>query len=231
MESMRNYLLSKRQSQKAQFERAHGACELQELSPGQEVLFRSPGQDEYIPRTIVNRTTVQHSYIMEAQGKCYCRTREHLRPIHINLPSPKTHQPQPPNPKPLPSCISKPCFHSKHTFQPKTSTPAHIPHPPVAFHGLKQPSKPNPSSNAAPSVEDLLWHLSSVNPSLSIITTPQQLELPSVPTPPATLEEIAIESPHHSVTHQWSLTVNQVLPAAHAPQYPVHHTPCSQGYP
>ena len=53
MESVRNYLLSRKQSQKAQFNRAHGTFELQDLGPDQEVLFRSPGEDEYIPRPLL----------------------------------------------------------------------------------------------------------------------------------------------------------------------------------
>ena len=97
MESVRNYLLSRKQSQKAQFDRALGSCELQELDPGQEVLFRSLSDDEYIsgPGTVVNKATEPHSYIVEAQGKHYCRTREHLRPIHTNFPNPLSHKPQP----------------------------------------------------------------------------------------------------------------------------------------
>ena len=90
MESVRNYLLSRKQSQKVQIDRAHGVHELQELGPGQEVLFRSSGEDKYIPGTIIDRATVLSSCIMEAQGKQYHRTREHLRPIHINLSKPVT---------------------------------------------------------------------------------------------------------------------------------------------
>ena len=88
-----------KQSQKAQFDRAHGAHELQGLGPGQEVLFRSPGKEEYIPGTIMDKATTLCSYIMEAQGKQYHRTREHLGPIHINLPKPATPKPSPPRPK------------------------------------------------------------------------------------------------------------------------------------
>ena len=58
MESVRNYLLSHRQSQKTYFNRGHGAHDLIELGPGQEVLFRSLIKDEYIPGTIVKQATV-----------------------------------------------------------------------------------------------------------------------------------------------------------------------------
>ena len=73
MESVKTYLLSRKQSQKAQCDRAHGTHELQKLGLGEEVLFRSPHDDEYIPKTIVDKATMLHSYIIEAQGKCYCR--------------------------------------------------------------------------------------------------------------------------------------------------------------
>ena len=96
MESVRNYLLSRKQSQKVKFDRAYGACELQQLGPGQEVLFWFPSDDAYIPRSIVNKATVPCSYIVEAQGNHYHRTSKHLEPVHVNIPSPITHQPQPP---------------------------------------------------------------------------------------------------------------------------------------
>ena len=44
-------------SHKTHFDQSHGTRELQELGPGQEVLFRSPTDDEYIPGTIVNKAT------------------------------------------------------------------------------------------------------------------------------------------------------------------------------
>ena len=84
-----NYLLSKKQTQKTHFDKAHGARELPELSLSQEVLFRSPANDEYIPGTIIDKATKPHSYIIEAQGKQFCRTREHIRPILLNIPVPK----------------------------------------------------------------------------------------------------------------------------------------------
>ena len=97
MESVRNYLLSHRQSHKMYCDRAHGAHNLIELGPGQEVLFRSLVENEYIPRTITEYATMLYSYIMEAQGKRYHRTREHVWPIHLNIPCPAQPQPQPQN--------------------------------------------------------------------------------------------------------------------------------------
>ena len=138
-ESVRNYLLSRKQSQKAQFDKAHGASELQELGLEQEVLFRSASDIEYIPGTVVDKATELCSYIVEAQGKHYCRTREHLRPIHTNLFSPATHKPQPPKPKVLPTGIPKPNLHLKHTPHHKSQVLL-LPYvPPAAFPGPCSP--------------------------------------------------------------------------------------------
>ena len=164
MESVRNYLISHRQSQKTYFDKAHGTHDLIELGPRQEVLFRSPVEDEYIPRTIVKWAAVPCSYIMEAQGKRYCRTREHLWPIHHNLPNPAQPQPLPPKPKLPVTCILKPNPKHKHLLHP-------IPLPGPSAKPLcciPHPSKPYttqaPKTNAAPSVKDLLWHLYTTNP-------------------------------------------------------------------
>ena len=121
MERVRNFLLSHKQSQCIQFDKASGAYALSELTPGQEGFFRSPSDDKYIPGTIVNKATTPHSYIYRAQGKRYRRTREHLWPIHINLlpPFPKSHSKQ---------CISRP--------KPKT-TQIPKPSPPSIFMFLK----------------------------------------------------------------------------------------------
>ena len=95
MKNVRNHLLSCKQSQKTYFNEAHGTHDLIELGPVQEVLFRSPVK--YIPRTFIKGATLPHSYIIEVHGKRYCRTREHLLPIHLNLPTPAKPQPLPPS--------------------------------------------------------------------------------------------------------------------------------------
>ena len=46
---------------------------------------RSPLQ---VPWTIIEKAPALHSYIIEAQGKKYHRTREHVWTIHLNLPPP-----------------------------------------------------------------------------------------------------------------------------------------------
>ena len=53
LEKVRNFLISRRQAQCDQFNKAHRAQVLPEFPPGQEVLFRSPADDEYIPGTIL----------------------------------------------------------------------------------------------------------------------------------------------------------------------------------
>ena len=78
MEHVHNFLLSRKLSQKQHFNCSHNARELQQLDPDQEVLFLFPAENEYIPRTIINKASTLFSYIIEAQGKCYCRSREHL---------------------------------------------------------------------------------------------------------------------------------------------------------
>ena len=111
MERVCNYLLSKKQVQKTHLDQAHGARELPELGPSQEVLFGFPADDEYIPRTIMDKATESCSYVIEAQGKQFHRTREHMGPIHLNIPTLKAPKQQPPKPninRLLPRHILKP---------------------------------------------------------------------------------------------------------------------------
>ena len=85
MEHVHNFQLLRKQSQKQHFYQAHNAKELQQLDLGQEVLVLSPAENEYYPATIVYKASTPCSYIIEAQGKCYHRNREHTRPIHLNI--------------------------------------------------------------------------------------------------------------------------------------------------
>ena len=102
MERVQNFLLSRKQSQKTHFDQSHSAHELTELSPNQEVLFRSPANGEYVPGTIINKGTKPCSYIVDTQGKHYHHTREHLRPINLDLPVGIAPNSNPPNPNPVP---------------------------------------------------------------------------------------------------------------------------------
>ena len=153
MEMVQNFLLSRKQSQKTHFDWSHGARELEELSPGQEVLFRSPADDKYKPGTTVDKATKPHSYIMEAQGKHYQWTREHMRPIHLYIPFSKSQTNNPLNPKPFP-CTQlhpkKPNPNLKSVYQPKRylpqpsfCLPSHIPKP-VHLPKFSQPSADAP---------------------------------------------------------------------------------------
>ena len=75
-----------------------------------------------------------HSYIIETQGKGYCRIREHLQPIHLNHSNPAQPQELPPKPKLPVTHIPKPNPKHKHfptpfDYQVHLQFPHHIPHP------------------------------------------------------------------------------------------------------
>ena len=74
LEKVRSFLISRRQAQCDQCNKSHGVGALLEPPPGQEILFRSPADDKYIPGTIIEKVSALRSYIIEAQGKMYCRT-------------------------------------------------------------------------------------------------------------------------------------------------------------
>ena len=176
-----------------------------------------------------------HSYIKEAQGKCYHRTREHLRPIYINLPSPKTHQPQTPNPKLHHSHIPKLSSHSKHTSQPKISTLAPALHPPVVF---KDPSNPlsltlvlmlAPQSRTCFDTYPILTPFPMSEQHPSCFSCPRDLNQHQLHL--LHWRRLQLRASCQSVTYPQSPTVSQVLQATHVLQYPVHRTPCGHGYP
>ena len=206
MEHVWNFLLSKKQTQKEHFDRAHNARELEELKPGQEVLFLSPVTDEYIPSTIIYKAPTLHSYIIEAQCKCYCRTRDHTRPIHLNIHQPAVKTPASPyhtlNPKIFSSLIC-PNIPFPPPKTPSLHLCSHIPRP-------THPSIPIPQSSPYPPtcVKQLLHHLTSLNdpfPSSPITCGPLALRFPlrtqsASPNPCTTLEKIGTKSPHSTST-------------------------------
>ena len=61
-------------------------------SPAKNVV-PDPTENEYIPSTILYKATTPSSYYIEAQGKHFHRTRQHTRPIHLNLPQSATKLP------------------------------------------------------------------------------------------------------------------------------------------
>ena len=158
LERVRNFLLSQKQSQCQQFNKAHGAHDHPELSPGQEVLFRSPVDEEYIPGTRVDKATAPCSYFMEAQGKRYRRTRGHLWPIYINLLPPA------------------PIHHSKQHIERPNPTATHIPKPNPLYSCLSRPLLPRPLpglSSKPPATfhapVDCSYHLPQCRPSSSSV--------------------------------------------------------------
>ena len=137
LEKVRNFLISRRQAQCDQFNKAHGFWALSELPSGQEVLFKSPADNEYIPGTKTEKAPVPHSYIIDAQGRKYCRTREHVQPIHLNLPPPQksadSHRQQ---------CFTRPSPQSQK--QQCFPGPSAQPHKPQAI------SRPSPPKSLIP---------------------------------------------------------------------------------
>ena len=151
MEQVRNFLISHRQAQCDQFNKAHRVQALPELPPGQEVLFKSQADNEYIPGTISEKAPALQSYIIEAQGKKYCRTREHVWPIHFNLPPPQqsadSHRQQC-FARPSPQAHKQLCFPGP-CAQPHSPQAISRPSPPKSL--IPRPAKGNPSL-ARPSV-------------------------------------------------------------------------------
>ena len=218
MEKIRNFLISKRQAQCDQFNKAHRVWALPELPPGQEALFRSPASDEYIPGTIIEKAPALQSYFIEAQGKKYCRTREHVQPIHLNLPPPQqsaeSHKQQ---------CFTRPSApdHTKQAFarpaplpqsliprpikgKPCLARPSVLTRPPLSHHlgklPLQIPCPPgvNKAITVFPSEEGLLLHMSTLVPLPSVcakVETWMSAEPCSAPTTPSTTsEELEVES-------------------------------------
>ena len=155
LEQVRNFLISRRQAQCDQFNKSHGVQALSELPPGQEILFRSPAEDEYIPGTRIEKAPVPQSYIIEAQGKRCCRTSEHLWPIHLNLPQVQQQQ----NPYrqqcftgPSPQSHKQQCFTgpSQHSHKPQCFPGPSPPKSCIPRPSMGIPSLPRPSVLARP---------------------------------------------------------------------------------
>ena len=207
------------------FNKVHGACVLPELNLGQEVLFRSPADGEYIYGTIIDRATELHSYIIAAQGRRYRWNREHMQPIHLNLPPPACH-PLPLHP--TTSCIPKHNPLSKHT-----------PHKPLPGPS----SKPPATFCILPTLYPLqrMLHLqskTSFNTCLSSTPSPVLVPHPRNLAHPQVLNWHWPQLSHWrswklrtlpcNVTLPWSLTASPSLWRA---KCPLPHTCCDPGYP
>ena len=67
----------------------HNVKPLPKLQPGQPALFVSSTDSEsYIEGTITGPTTTPRSYMIEAQGRIYYHTRQHIYLINIDTPIP-----------------------------------------------------------------------------------------------------------------------------------------------
>ena len=132
--------------------------------PGSDICFPQQTSDSYVPSTIIGTVSTPRSYLINAQGKQFHRSREHIHPLQQDLFEVTNSQLQE---TPKPTCIPKPNLLAKYRAlpyppkqypsKPKSSIP--IPHP-------QEPSQPNatpsPISPAA-MVDDLLHHLAFVN--------------------------------------------------------------------
>ena len=85
---IRNYLISQKGKQKDNHDSRHQAKPLPELQPGQQVLFLSPvnNKSEYIPGTILSPSSTPRIYKIEANGRIYCCTRQHICTINTIQP-------------------------------------------------------------------------------------------------------------------------------------------------
>ena len=94
MEDIRNYLISKKTTQKENYDKHHNTKPLPDITPGQKVLFLSPAEpNQFIEGTITSHASTPRSYIIESQGRNYRRNRQHIRPLNpiITRPSPDSH--------------------------------------------------------------------------------------------------------------------------------------------
>ena len=107
MEHIYTHLLPKKKSQKQYFDTAHNAKPITQLDSSQEVLLLSTAdQSTYVPRIIVNKVSTLWSYHIEAQGKQYWRTWEHVSDqsskTYLNTLYPNQNH-KTPNPASLPN--------------------------------------------------------------------------------------------------------------------------------
>ena len=91
LDQVRDYLITQKSKQKFYYDKRHNAKLLNNLEPGQEVLFLSPiDHKPYIEGTVVNQAQEPRSYILEAQGCRYRQNRQHICPITTHIDSPFT---------------------------------------------------------------------------------------------------------------------------------------------
>ena len=94
MEDIRNYLISKKTTQKENYDKHHNTKTLPDITPGQKVLFLSPAEPhQFIEGTIMSHASTPRSYIIESQGRSYHCNRQHICPLNpiITRPSPDSN--------------------------------------------------------------------------------------------------------------------------------------------
>ena len=150
-----------------------------------------------------DKAMVLHRCTIEAQGKRYDRTWNHIRPIHLNILVYATHHQWQTKPHTLsitPSHIPKPKPHLHLVCQSKKYIPTPTKCPPSHISILQLPQP----ANASPTVDSLLHHLSTLNSLSPSLSVPMQLELSSgtQPAPPTchTWEVHSTSSPHSTST-------------------------------
>ena len=91
LDQVRDYLITQKSKQKFYYDKRHNAKLLNDIEPGQEVLFLSPlDHKSYIEGTVVSQAQEPRSYILEAQGHRYRRNRQQIHPITTHIDSPFT---------------------------------------------------------------------------------------------------------------------------------------------
>ena len=227
MEAVRNYLITKKTSQKDNHDKTHNVKPLSELIQGQEVLFLSPADpNQYIEGTIITKAPQPRSYLLESQGKTYCQTCQHIHPLTnttISRPSMPKQQnatiSRPSMPEHQNATISRPSTSVQQNAiisRPSTSIQqnATISRPSTSEQQntvISRPSMPKPipapcrkfltrppqPTPTTPMLDDVIAHLNTVNQSCIIQTIAEQEPVPADQT---------TESDYSSLTHSPTAT-------------------------
>ena len=147
---VRNYLISQKGKQKDNHDSRHQAKPLLELQPGQQALFLSPvnNKSEYIPGTILSPSSTPWSYKIEANGRIYHCTRQHIHAINTIQPftRPCASQHQHSTKQDNNSLTRPPPAQNRaKTFIPGPSVP-----PKPVYKSLSRPPQPHSSNNNKP---------------------------------------------------------------------------------
>ena len=212
MERVRNYLLSHKQAQGTLCNKVHWAHTLPELTPGQEVLFRSLVDSEYIPGTITDKANALHAvttYRPKARGTIEQGNTCAVNPLLTLTPcTPSPTHTTPASGTQFPHSQTKPLVY---THSPNPTTRTFIAHLPCCIPDPPQAIASTPAIITSPSMKDVFWHLSTLNPLPSASVMPEKLGTPSAPQLaliPAchTRGAWKLKALPHNMTHLQSLT-------------------------